>query len=112
MDDVCAFLFIKLDICNYRDNVNSVWQLLQVTFKHFVFWLSVNTFPPYDLIGDDGRILGSEHWAAGIAKPDGWGNLQYKHNTCMLCVDRCVQTAYLSVPKKTCIPTGCQRSYG
>jgi len=48
MDDVCAYLFIKLDICNYRDNVNSVWQLLQVTFKHFVFWFSVNTFPPYD----------------------------------------------------------------
>jgi len=48
MDDVCAYLFIKLDICNYRDNVNSVWQLLQVTFKHIVFWFSVNTFPPYD----------------------------------------------------------------
>ena len=27
MFDVYAYLFIKLDICNYRDNVNSVWQL-------------------------------------------------------------------------------------
>jgi len=74
-------------------------------FDHF--WA-----PKQLLIRDDGRILGSEHWAAVIAKPDRWGNLQYKHSTCMLCVDRCVQTAYLSAPKKTCIPTRCQRSYG
>jgi len=39
-------------------------------FNHF--WA-----PKQLLIRDDGRIMGSEHWAAGIAIPDGRGNLQY-----------------------------------